>query len=117
MAVSFLPYPTRLIAEGIRNDEAERAAVIFYGLSLLAIAALFSALWGAVVQDRELLKPDVSDDEVRAIAVATSPSIGFYAAFMAVAIVAPVVAAFGYLAMAIVAVLRARGDEAAPKPT
>lgn len=117
MAVSFLPYPTRLVAEGIRNDEAERAAVIFYGLSLLAIAVLFSALWGAVAQDRELLKPEVTDEEVRAIAVASSPSIGFYAALMALAIIAPRVAAFGYLVIAIVAALRTRGDEPATEPT
>jgi uncharacterized membrane protein len=44
MAVSFLPYPTRLVADTIRNEDAERAAVIFYGLSLLAISALFGAL-------------------------------------------------------------------------
>jgi uncharacterized membrane protein len=43
MAVSFLPYPTRLVADTIRNEDAERAAVIFYGLSLLAISALFGA--------------------------------------------------------------------------
>jgi uncharacterized membrane protein len=29
MAVSFLPFPTRLMAEAINNDSAERAAVIF----------------------------------------------------------------------------------------
>lgn len=117
MAVSFLPFPTRLVAEAIRNDEAERAAVIFYGLALLAIAVLLSALWGAVAEDRELLKPEVTDEEVRAILVASSPSIGFYGALMVLAIIAPRVAAFGYLVIAIVAVLRTRGDEAAAEPT
>src|SRR5512133_820126 len=29
MAVSFLPYPTRLVAEAIRSESAERAAVVF----------------------------------------------------------------------------------------
>jgi TMEM175 potassium channel family protein len=117
MAVSFLPFPTRLVAEAIRSDEAERAAVIFYGLALLAIAVLLSALWGAVAEDRELLKPEVTDEEVRAILVASSPSIGFYGALMVLAIIAPRVAAFGYLVIAIVAVLRTRGDEAAAEPT
>jgi uncharacterized membrane protein len=45
MAVSFLPYPTRLVAEAIRTDSAERAAVIFHGLNLLAISTLFGLLW------------------------------------------------------------------------
>jgi uncharacterized membrane protein len=116
MAVSFLPYPTRLVAEAIRSDSAERVAVVFYGLVLLGISALFSALWGAVATDRELLEPDVTDEEVRTILLAASPNLGFYVGVTVVALVAPRVAAFGYLAIAVVAVLRARGDERQPEP-
>jgi TMEM175 potassium channel family protein len=115
MAVSFLPYPTRLVAEAIRSESAERAAVIFYGLILLVIAALFNLLWGAVARDRELLNPEVTEKEVRAILVASSPSIGFYGGLLVLAIVAPRVAAFGYLVIAIVALLRTRGDELEPE--
>jgi uncharacterized membrane protein len=111
MAVSFLPYPTRLMAEAIRSDSAERAAVIFYGLNLLAISTLFGALWGTVARDRQLLKPEVSEAEARAILVAATPNIGFYVAATVLAIIAPKVAAIGYLAIAIAVVLRARGDE------
>ena len=75
MAVAFLPFPTKLVAEAIHDESAERAAAIFYGASLLAIALLFSALWGAVARNRELLKPEVTDEEVTAIALATAPSI------------------------------------------
>jgi uncharacterized membrane protein len=114
MAVSFLPYPTRLVSEAIHTDSAERTTAVFYGLVVFAIAALISALWGAVAADRELLQPEVSDEEVRAILVAVSPNVAFYAAATAVAIVAPKVAAFGYLAIALLAVLRARGDERQP---
>jgi uncharacterized membrane protein len=60
MAVSFLPFPTRLVAEAIRDESAERAAAIFYGAALLAIALLLSALWGTVARDRRLLKPEVT---------------------------------------------------------
>ena len=31
MAVSFLPFPTKFLAEAINDTDAERAAVIFYG--------------------------------------------------------------------------------------
>jgi len=116
MAVSFLPYPTRLVADAIRDESAERAAVIFYGASLLAISLLFSALWGAVTRDRDLLKPNVTDAEVNAIMLAATPNIGFYVGVTALAIVAPRVAAFGYLAIAILSVLRVRGDEPAAEP-
>jgi uncharacterized membrane protein len=111
MAVAFLPYPTRLMADALRHGVgSERAAVIFYGASLLVIALLFSVLWRDVTTDRQLLKPEVSDAEVQAIGQATTPNIGLYAAVMVVAILIPRGAAFGYLAIALVAVARARGD-------
>lgn len=116
MAVAFLPFPTRLVAEAIRDRNAERAAAIFYGLCLLAIAVLFSALWAAVARDRRLRKPEVTDEEVNSILIASSPSIGFYAGAIALAIVAPRVAAIGYLLIAVLSVLRVRGDEVAAEP-
>jgi uncharacterized membrane protein len=112
MAVAFLPFPTGLVAEAIRNSSAERAAVIFYGASLLVISLLYSALWGAVASDRSLLKPEVTGKEVNAIARGTTPSLGFYLAVILLAFIAPKVAAFGYLVIAIVALVRARGDGA-----
>jgi TMEM175 potassium channel family protein len=111
MAVAFLPFPTSLVAEAIRHSSAERAAVIFYGGSLLVISLLYSALWGAVASDRSLLKPEVSAKEVDAIARATTPNLAFYLAVILLAFIAPKVAAFGYLAIAIVALLRARGNK------
>jgi uncharacterized membrane protein len=110
MAVAFLPFPTRLVAEAIRDDDAERAAVIFYGFSLLVIATLIWVLWTAIVRDRELLSADVTDADVSAITRATTPSPGLYLGTIVIAFFAPKVAAFGYLAIAILLVLRARGD-------
>ena len=114
MAVSFLPFPTKLMAEAIHSSDAERAAVIFYGGSLLVISSLLSALWGSVARDRHLLRPEVSEKEFNAIAMATGPNMGFYVGVIALAIVAPRVAVFGYLVVAVVAVLRARGDQTRP---
>ena len=108
MAVSFLPFPTRLVAETIRTTDAERAAVIFYGLSLFVISVIVGALWATVARDPELLQPGVTEEEVNAILLRTTPGLGFYAAVIALAIVAPKVAAFGYLVIAIVAVANVR---------
>ena len=93
MAVAFLPFPTKLVAEAIRNATAERAAVIFYGASLLVISLLFSALWASVGRDRSLLKADVSEKEVEAIARATTPNLGFYVVVIVLAFIAPKMAA------------------------
>ena len=110
MAVAFLPFPTRLVADALRGADTERAAVVFYGASLLVISLLLGALWASAARDRHLLKPEVTDEEVHALLLATTPSIGFYVVLIGVSIVVPTVAAFGYLVIGIISVLRARGD-------
>jgi uncharacterized membrane protein len=111
MSVSFLPFPTRLVAEALYSQDAERAAVIFYGTMLLVTSALLGALWATAARDHELLRPEVSEAEVQSILIATTPSLGSYLVAIAVAIPFPRVAAVSYLLIAIVHVLRARGDE------
>jgi uncharacterized membrane protein len=116
MAVSFLPFPTRLVAEAINDTDAERTAVVFYGACLLVIALLISALWREVAADRTLLRPEVSQAEVDRILVGSTHNIGFYVGVNVLAVLAPRVAAFGYLVIAVVSVLRAHGDADVPAP-
>lgn len=110
MTVSFLPFPTRLLADAVRTPTAERDAVIFYGISLVVISLLFSALWLAATRRPGLLNPDVTQMEVRRIQQAMAPNIGLYVGMSAFAFVAPRGAALGYLVIAVVSVVRARGD-------
>ena len=110
MAVSFLPFPTKLMAEAIHDTDAERAAVIFYGGSLLVISVLLGVMWASILRDRRVLKPEVTEKEINAITFAATPNIGFYVGVIVLAVFAPRLAAFGYLVIAIVAVLRTRGD-------
>jgi uncharacterized membrane protein len=117
MAIAFLPFPTSLVAEAIRSSDAERAAVIFYGGWLLVISVLIGALWGLVGRHPDLLRPEVSEKEAAAIARLTTPNLGFYAGVIVLALLAPRVAAFGYLLIAIVALLRARSGGAPPRTT
>ena len=114
MAVSFLPFPTKLLAEAIHDTDAERVAVIFYGATLFLISLLLSALSGVIARDRSLLKPEVRVEEINALLIATTPNLGFYVGVIVLALFAPHVAAFGYLVIAIVAVMRAHGDRATP---
>ena len=117
MAVAFLPFPTKLMAEALNDTGATRAAVIFYGGTLLAISLLLSIMWASAARDRRVLRSEVSEKEISAIALATAPSIGLYLAIIALAIFAPRAAVFGYLVVAIVALLRTRGDRAAAPTT
>jgi TMEM175 potassium channel family protein len=43
--VSFLPFPTKLVADYIGHDTRERIAVTFYGLTLLLASTLLLTLW------------------------------------------------------------------------
>jgi uncharacterized membrane protein len=113
MLVSFLPFPTKLVAEAIHLTSAERAAVIFYGLVLLSISVVIGALWRYVAAHRDLLEPDVTDEDVAAATLLTTPNIGFYVVVVLLALLAPTVAAFGYLAIAVVALIRIGGDSTA----
>jgi hypothetical protein len=58
----------------------------------------------------------VSGAEVDTILRATTPNLGFYVAVTLVALVAPHVAAFGYLAGAILLVVRAAAGRRRPRP-
>ena len=55
------------------------------------------------MRNPELLKHDVDDEDARRIMLAATPSLGFYAIVLALSVFLPKVAAFGFLAMAILA--------------
>jgi uncharacterized membrane protein len=105
MAVSFLPFPTGLMAEALDRTDAERAAVIFYGGTVLVVSAVFAAMARHTGGRDELVEEGAGAD-IAALKRRLEPSIGFYAAILLVAIVLPSAAAFGFLALALVAVAR-----------
>jgi hypothetical protein len=80
------------------------------------ISLLLGALSAAITRDRGLLEPGVSEQDMSAIFAATTPTLGFYVGVIVLAIFAPRVAPFGYLAIAVVAVLRAHGDKTPATP-
>ena len=84
--------------------------MIFYGLVLLSISVVIGLLWRYVAAHRDLLEPDVTDDDVSAMTALTTPSMGFYVVVVLLAILAPEVAAFGFLLIALIVVFRQRGD-------
>lgn len=104
--MAFLPFPTSLVAAAIDETQAERAAVIFYGATLFAVSALFTVMGRYVVSRKELVVAGRAE-EIEALNARLAPSLGFYAAILALAVVAPAAAAFGFLAVALLAVLRA----------
>jgi len=108
MVVAFLPFPTKLMADALYST-GEHAAVLFYGATLFVISMTVTAIGRYAAAHPELVPEGAARDEVRDIAAQTTPSLGFYGVVIALAFLAPKVAAFGYLAISIIAVL--------PRPT
>jgi uncharacterized membrane protein len=100
MVVSFIPFPTRLLAEYNAHDEAERVAATIYGITLLAASVLLSALWQYSLRAR-LIRPDASDEEVKALTKRLTPSLGGYVVMIVLGIFLPTAAVIGYLAIAL----------------
>lgn len=104
LAVSFLPFPTTLVAEAIASTSAERIAVLFYGATLFVISAIVAAM-GRYVAAREALRREgVTPTDMRTVVALSEPSLGFYVGLLVFAIFAPRIAAFGLLGVAAVSV-------------
>jgi uncharacterized membrane protein len=100
LLVSFLPFPTKLVAEFIREHEPEQVAVVFYGLTLLALDLAMTALLRYTVEHRRLVKDEVDEDTARA-ALRRQPSYVFYAAAIGIGYLLPLVGVGLYLAIAL----------------
>ena len=100
MVVSFLPFPTRLLAEYTREKRPERVAATIYGITLLVAATMISVLWRYAVR-RRLVHPDAADTELQMITKRLTPSLAGYVALIIVGLFLPVVAVLGYLAISL----------------
>jgi uncharacterized membrane protein len=104
LVVAFLPFPTRLFADFIREDRPERVAVTIYGISLLVAASLLLALWRYAVHMR-LVRPEADDEELQLLTNRLTPGLGGYLVLIIIGLFAPIAAALGYLAVAIFFIL------------
>lgn len=100
LVVAFLPFPTRLFADFIGEDKPERVAANIYGISLLVASTLLLVLWRYAVH-AGLVRPDLADEEVQLLTQRLTPGLGGYLVLIVVGLFAPIVAAVGYLAIAV----------------
>jgi TMEM175 potassium channel family protein len=100
LVVAFVPFPTRILAEYLHERDAERIAVTFYGLTLLAANIVLSVLWRYAVRDA-LVKPDAHDEEVSLLTQRLTPGLGGYVSVIVLGIFFPTAAVVGFLVMAL----------------
>jgi len=66
MTITFVPYPTALLAEHLRGPHAA-TAMAFYAATAVVVAVAYSALWRHLVRHPELLLKSADPCEVEAI--------------------------------------------------
>jgi uncharacterized membrane protein len=77
LLVAFLPFPTRLFADYIGENQPERVAATIYGVSLLLASTLLWVLWRYAVH-AGLIRPDLADEEVQLLTQRLTPGLGGY---------------------------------------
>ena len=100
LLVSFLPFPTRLLADYIGEVSPERVAATFYGISLLLTTTMLLVLWRYAVRAR-LVRPDLADEEIELLTQRLTPGLSAYLVLIVSGLFFPVVAVIGYLGVAL----------------
>jgi uncharacterized membrane protein len=105
LVVVFLPFPTHLVAEALHNSSGERVYVTLYGLTLLAIRLLGSAL-DAYARREHLYSPHQDDEEeVHTDRRKLLPVVIGYAIAILLGLALPVLAVALYLGLAVYVVV------------
>ena len=107
LVVSFLPFPTRLLADYIGQDSPERVAVTFYGISLLLATTLLMVLWRYAVR-AHLVRPDAADEEIQLLTERLTPGLAGYLVLIISGLFLPILAVIGYLAIALYYIIPSR---------
>jgi uncharacterized membrane protein len=87
LCIAFIPFPTAVIAEYMRDDENALAAMLTYGFTLTVTAIFFNALWFYAAWDRELIDEHVSDARMRSRTLRYLPGTPLYAAGIGIAFI------------------------------
>lgn len=101
--VTFVPFPTALLAEHLTREAAKGAAAMYAGTAL-AIALAFTALWRHAIRDARFLAPDTGR-EVAAlsrqyrygpVAYLVALALSYFSAFASVGLCLLLVVAFAF---------------------
>jgi uncharacterized membrane protein len=103
LAVAFLPFPTKLIAEAIHDTAGERVFVTMYGLTLLTIRLLGTAL-DAYARHEHLYshdEADEADEELQSDRRTLVPVLVGYVVAILIGLALPKLAVVLYFALAV----------------
>jgi uncharacterized membrane protein len=87
MTIAFLPYPTGVFGEALRNGEGARTAAVFYSATMTVNGIAWAALWLYASVGRRLLVPAFPESERRLSTTLFVSGTAVYAATILVALV------------------------------
>ena len=101
MCVAFLPFPTRLVAEHLRNRHDLQAAALAYGATMTVMAICYITLWLYATRNGRLLRADSDPRTISGITRSYLPGTPLYLTSTLIALVSPLasVALFGAIAL------------------
>jgi TMEM175 potassium channel family protein len=98
LGIAFVPFPTGLLAEHIREPGA-RDAALAYGCTFIVIAIFFNLLWRYAAHEGRLIDPRADQREVSGITRSYLPGTLLYAAATLLAFASPWASAAAYAAI------------------
>jgi uncharacterized membrane protein len=101
LVVAFIPFPTRLLAEYIRDPNGASTAAVFYGLTFIMLAAVFDVTWLTIAKGRRLIRDDVPQTDVDDITRSFKPGLPIYIVATMIAFFSPIAGTFIFLALPI----------------
>jgi uncharacterized membrane protein len=98
MVIAFIPFPTHVLAAHLHHDA--KAAAFFYGLTSIAMVAMFSAVWFYAAVGRRLIAPKADQRMISGISHSFLPGIPLYTIATLTSLISAWVALVLYAALA-----------------
>ena len=92
LTIAFLPFPTKLVGDYLRQGSGEKAATLDYAATFVVMSAIYNVWWRYASSGRRLIKENVRDSSVRAVNRAFNPGVPLYLAVFVVAFFSPLTA-------------------------
>ena len=101
MGIAFVPFPTAVVAEYLREGEHQTEAALTFGCTFVVIAVFFDAFWLYASHGMRLIDEHVSEARVRSRTRRYLPGPLFYAAALPLAFLNPWISLSIYAALAV----------------
>ena len=101
LSISFLPFPTAVLASYMRDSDQRMAATLTYGVAVTVIGVFFQFLWIYASRGRRLIDEHVSDNRIRSRTIRFLPGFAAYVVSLPLAFVSPWIALAIYAFLAV----------------